>query len=52
MDQVIVAFSGGVDSSFVLKVAHATLGDRVLALTTTSPTMPEQDRAPLSRWRG
>ena len=44
LDQVIVAFSGGVDSSFVLKVAHAARGDRVLALTTTSPTMPEQDR--------
>jgi uncharacterized protein len=44
LNRVIVAFSGGVDSSFALKVAHATLGDRVLALTTTSPTMPEQDR--------
>jgi uncharacterized protein len=44
MSDVIVAFSGGVDSSFVLKVAHDILGDRVLALTTTSPTMPEQDR--------
>lgn len=44
LDKVIVAFSGGVDSSFVLKVAHDVLGERVLALTTTSPTMPEQDR--------
>jgi pyridinium-3,5-biscarboxylic acid mononucleotide sulfurtransferase len=44
LDKVIVAFSGGVDSSFVLKVAHEILGERVLALTTTSPTMPEQDR--------
>jgi uncharacterized protein len=44
MSDVIVAFSGGVDSSFVLKLAHDTLGDRVLALTTTSPTMPEQDK--------
>jgi uncharacterized protein len=41
---VMVAFSGGVDSTFVLKVAHEVLGEGVLALTTTSPTMPSDDR--------
>lgn len=44
MPNLLVAFSGGVDSTFVLKVAHDVLGARVLALTTTSPTMPDQDR--------
>jgi uncharacterized protein len=44
MPAALVAFSGGVDSTFVLKVAYDVLGDRVLALTTTSPTMPDQDR--------
>ncbi len=40
----IVAFSGGVDSTFVLRVAHDVLGERVIGLTTTSPTMPSDDR--------
>ena len=44
MRTAIVAFSGGVDSTFVLKVAHDAIGDRILALTTTSPTMPDEDR--------
>ena len=44
MTSVMVAFSVGVDSTFVLKVAQDAIGDRVLALTTTSPTMPDQDR--------
>src|SRR5713101_1457214 len=44
MQSVMVAFSGGVDSTFVLRVAHDTIGERVVALTTTSPTMPDDDR--------
>lgn len=37
---VLVAFSGGVDSTFLLKVAHMVLGERAVAMTTSSPTAP------------
>lgn len=40
---MIVAFSGGVDSTFLLRVANDTLGDRVIAATATSPTYPESE---------
>ena len=37
---VVVAFSGGVDSTFLLKVSHMVLRERAVALTTSSPTAP------------
>jgi uncharacterized protein len=43
LPSALVAFSGGVDSSFLLRVAHEVLGPRVTALTTVSPTMPAED---------
>lgn len=39
----LVAFSGGVDSTFLLRVAHDVLGDRCVSLTTASPTTPAED---------
>jgi uncharacterized protein len=43
LDSVLRAFSGGVDSSFLLRVAHDVLGERLTALTSVSPTNPEAD---------
>ena len=35
-----VAFSGGVDSTFLLKTAHDVLGDRCIAITARSASFP------------
>jgi uncharacterized protein len=44
----LVAFSGGVDSTFVLAVAREVLGDRAVALTAHSPSVPQAERAEAS----
>ena len=38
-----IAFSGGVDSTFLVKVAHEILQDRMIAVTATSSTYPERE---------
>lgn len=43
-DKLAVAYSGGVDSTFLLKVAHEVLGDKVVALTADSCFFTKDER--------
>ncbi|MGA7953256.1 MAG: ATP-dependent sacrificial sulfur transferase LarE [Gloeobacterales cyanobacterium] len=43
LDRCVVAYSGGVDSTLVAKVAYDILDDKVLAVTAVSPSLMQED---------
>ena len=44
MDQVIIAYSGGTDSAYLAWAAHRVLGDKAVAVTADSASIPESHK--------
>jgi uncharacterized protein len=43
LDNLMVAYSGGVDSAFLAATAHRVLGSRMLAVLADSPSLARRD---------
>jgi len=49
LESVVVCYSGGIDSALVVAIAHAELGERALALTAVSASLPASERDDATR---
>jgi len=49
LESVVVCYSGGIDSALLVAVAHAELGERALALTAVSASLPASERDDATR---
>lgn len=50
LDGAVVAYSGGVDSTFLAKMAYDALGGRALAVTAVSPSLAQAERDDAGRF--
>ena len=50
MGSACIAFSGGIDSTLLAKVAHDTLGDRMAAITILSRFVPQREASEATAW--
>ena len=48
-DTVVVGMSGGVDSTFLLAVAHEVLGEKAIAVTSADVSVPKREL--MHSWR-
>ena len=50
LDRAAVAFSGGADSTLLAAAAFRALGEKAVAVTVVSPTLPARERADAETW--